>query len=236
MTIVDILIVVLILLFGLYGYHTGFIKTVVGTVGLIVVFVLAFLFKDPLAEWLSFNLPFFDLPGFFKGISVLNVVIYQLIAFIIVFFVLMIVFALVIKLSGLIEKILKWTIVLRLPSKILGFIVGIMMGIVVASSILMIVSLPVFNFEFVHESKVKNFLMEVVPITGTLSSDTNKAINEIMDLKKVYNDNENKDEFNSKSLDILLKYNIINVDYAKKLIDSQKLIVKDGDKIINKYK
>jgi uncharacterized membrane protein required for colicin V production len=236
MAIVDILIVVLILLFGLYGYHTGFIKTVVGTVGLIVVFVLAFLFKDPLAEWLSFNLPFFDLPGFFKGISVLNVVIYQLIAFIIVFFVLMIVFALVIKLSGLIEKILKWTIVLRLPSKILGFIVGIMMGIVVASSILMIVSLPVFNFEFVHESKVKNFLMEVVPITGTLSSDTNKAINEIMDLKKVYNDNENKDEFNSKSLDILLKYNIINVDYAKKLIDSQKLIVKDGDKIINKYK
>ena len=236
MAIVDILIVVLILLFGLYGYHTGFIKTVVGTVGLIVVFVLAFLFKDPLAEWLSFNLPFFDLPGFFKGISVLNVVIYQLIAFIIVFFVLMMVFALVIKLSGLIEKILKWTIVLRLPSKILGFIVGIMMGIVVASSILMIVSLPVFNFEFVHESKVKNFLMEVVPITGTLSSDTNKAINEIMDLKKVYNDNENKDEFNSKSLDILLKYNIINVDYAKKLIDSQKLIVKDGDKIINKYK
>ena len=107
MAIVDILIVVLILLFGLYGYHTGFIKTVVGTVGLIVVFVLASLFKDPLAEWLSFNLPFFDLPGFFKGISVLNVVIYQLIAFIIVFFVLMIVFALVIKLSGLIEKILK---------------------------------------------------------------------------------------------------------------------------------
>ena len=28
----------------------------------------------------------------------------------------------------------------------------------------------------------------------------------------------------------------INVDYAKKLIDSEKLVVKDGDKIINKYK
>ena len=235
MALVDILIIVLILLFGLYGYKTGFIKTVVDTIGLVLVFVVAFMFKDPLAEWLSFNLPFLDLPGSFKGVSVLNVVIYQLAAFLIVFVVLMLVFAILVKISGLIEKLLKWTVLLRLPSKILGGVLGLCEGIVVASAILMIVSLPVFNFEFVNESKVKDVLLEVVPITGTLSKDTNKAINEIMDLKKVYNDSENKEEFNSKSLDILLKYNIINVEYTKKLIDSGKLKVMNAEEILLKY-
>jgi len=236
MVVVDIFIILLIILFGIYGYKTGFIKMVIDTTCLILVFVLAFLFKNPIAEWLSFNLPFFNLPGSFKGVSVINIIIYQLIAFLIVFFALLIVFKLVVKLTGLIEKIIKWTVIFNLPSKILGFIVGLCEGIVVASTIFLVLTLPIFNFEFVHESKVKDILMEVVPITGTLSRDTNKAINEIMDLKEVYNKNENKDEFNSKSLDILLKYNIIDVDYAKKLIDAQKLIVTDGDKIINKYK
>ena len=71
----------------------------------------------------------------------------------------------------------------------------------------------------------------MVPITGTLSSNTNKAINEIGDLKKVYNNKGNQEDFNGKSLDILLKYNIIDVDYAEKLINSQKIIVEDGDKL-----
>ena len=206
MVIVDFLIIALIILFGYYGYKTGFVKTVVDTAGIVLVFVIAYLFKDPIAEWFSFNLPFFNFWGSFKGVSILNVVIYQLIAFIIIFTALMVVYALLVKITSLVEKILKWTFILKLPSKVLGLIFGLCEGIAVASIILMILTiltLPVFNFKFVQESKVKDFLLEAVPITGTLSSSTNRAINEIMDLKEEYDD-DNKTEFNRKCLIALL--------------------------------
>lgn len=236
MIVIDILIILLIILFGVYGYKTGFVKTVVDTVGLILVFVFAYLFKDPIAEWMSYNLPFFGFWGSFKGITILNVIIYQLIAFIIVFAVLMVAFALLVKLTSLIEKILKWTFILKLPSKILGFIVGLVEGIFVASIILMITTLPVFNFTYVTDSKVKDFILEAVPITGTLSSATNKAINEIMDLKEEYDKSDNKDEFNAKCLDVLLEYKIISVEYAENLLNGGKLDIPNGMEIVNKYK
>jgi uncharacterized membrane protein required for colicin V production len=236
MVIIDILVILIIILFGIYGYKTGFIKTVVDTIGLILVFVFAFLFKDPIAEWLSFNLPFFGFGGAFKGVTILNVIIYQLIAFIVVFSVLLIIYGLLIKITSLIEKILKWSFVLKLPSKVLGFFVGLIQGIVVSSIILMVASLPIFNFDVVHGSVIKDFILESVPITGTLSSGLNKSINEIVELKEIYVNNDNSDEFNGKCLDILLKYNIINVDYAERLIASKKLTISNSEEILDKYR
>jgi uncharacterized membrane protein required for colicin V production len=148
----------------------------------------------------------------------------------------MVAFALLVNLTILIEKILKWTFILKLPSKILGFIVGLVEGIFVASIILMITTLPVFNFTYVTDSKVKDFILEAVPITGTLSSATNKAINEIMELKEEYDKSDNKDEFNAKCLDVLLEYKIISVEYAENLLNGGKLDIPNGMEIVNKYK
>ena len=236
MVIVDFLIIALIILFGYYGYKTGFVKTVVDTAGIVLVFVIAYLFKDPIAEWFSFNLPFFNFWGSFKGVSILNVVIYQLIAFIIIFTALMVVYALVVKLTSLVEKILKWTFILKLPSKVLGLIFGLCEGIAVASIILMILTLPVFNFKFVQESKVKDFILEAVPITGTLSSGTNRAINEIMDLQEEYNNNEDKTEFNRKCLIALLRYKIITPEYAENLIKNGKLDIENSEEILDMFR
>jgi len=236
MNIVDIIILAIIVLFGFYGYKTGFIKTVVVTIGLILVFVFSYLFKGPVAEFLSMNFPFFSFAGSFKGIAIINIIIYQLIAFIIVFSILLTVFALVVKISSLVEKLLKVTVLLRLPSKILGLILGVVEGIIISSISLMILTLPIINITPVHESKIKDFLMETVPITGTLSRGTNKAINEIMELKKVYTNSKDKDEFNSKCFDVLLKYNIIDVEYGSKLINSGKIKIENADEILLKYK
>ena len=236
MNVVDIAILLVIVGFAIYGYRTGVIKTTVATVGLVLVFVFAYIFKNPVAEQLTLHLPLFSFGGFFSEITILNVIIYQLIAFIIVFSVLITIFALVVKLSSLIEKLLKVTVILRLPSKVLGAIVGLAEGVIIASIALMIFTLPVFNITEVHESKLKNILMENVPITGTLSRGTNKAINEIMELKKVYTNSHNKNEFNAKCFDVLLKYNIINVEYGNKLIESGKLKIDGAEEILEKYK
>ena len=98
MNIVDAIIILFILMFGVYGFKNGFIRSVVSFVGIILVFSLSFALKNPIAEWLSLNLPFFNFWGEFRGVTILNVVIYQTIAFFIVFSVLMILYEIVVKL------------------------------------------------------------------------------------------------------------------------------------------
>lgn len=234
MNIVDAILILSIVLCGVLGSKAGFIKSVVSTLGIIVIFYLSYVFKNPLAEWFTFNLPFFRFFGFFKDITILNVVVYQLLAFIIIFGLLSIVYSLLVKLSGLVEKVLKATIILGIPSRILGFILGLIEGIFLSSIVLMILTLPIFNIPYIKESKVKDIILEIVPVVNEANKKANTAYNEIIDLKDTYEGS--KEDFNSKTLDILLKYEVIDYDYAKKLYDIGKLDFKGAKKVINKYK
>ncbi len=236
MNIIDVVIILFILLIGVIGWHNGVIKTTVSAVGILIVFVLSFYLKNPIAEWLSLNLPFFNFWGDFKNVTILNVIIYQLLSFIIVFSILMIIYGIVVKISSIIEKILKCTIILGIPSKILGFIVGLIEGQIIVAVILMFLSLPIFEIDLVHESTLKKFILESTPIVGNLSKNTSIATNEIMLLRDKFSSDSTKDEFNRNCLDIMLKYNIIEVDYANKLLSSGKLKISNYEEIINKYK
>ena len=90
MNIIDIIAILIIVLFAYLGKKKGFVKSIVSFLGLILVFIISFIMKNPIADWLSLNLPFFNFTGSFKGATILNVIIYQLIAFILVFSILMI--------------------------------------------------------------------------------------------------------------------------------------------------
>ena len=61
MNIIDIVIILFILLIGVIGWHNGVIKTTVAAIGILIVFVLSFYLKNPIAEWMSLNLPFFNI-------------------------------------------------------------------------------------------------------------------------------------------------------------------------------
>ena len=63
MSIVDALIILIILACGAIGFKKGVIKQLVSTVGFVLVVVLAFYLKNPVAEFLSLNLPFFTFGG-----------------------------------------------------------------------------------------------------------------------------------------------------------------------------
>lgn len=236
MNIVDVILIIFILLVAASGWKAGFIRTVIGAVGIIIVFVLSFYFKNPLAEWLSLNLPFFNFWGAFKDVTILNVVIYQAIAFFIVFAILISIYGVILRITNVIERILKFTIILGIPSKILGFIAGLFEGYFLVGVILVIFSLPVLNFEEVRESSVKNFMFSKTPIMGSMLKDTTNAYDEIMDLRDEFSSNSKKDEFNKKSFEIMLKYKIINTDYAEKLVSSGKLKIDNAQNIIDKYK
>ena len=123
MNIVDAIIILLILACGVAGFKRGVLKQLVSTVGFVIIVILAFYLKNPIAEFLSLHLPFFNFGGSFANVTSLNIILYQIISFILVIFILEVILGILIRVTGVIETILKFTIILGIPSKILGFIV-----------------------------------------------------------------------------------------------------------------
>ena len=125
-SLVDAIIILLILMGGIVGYKNGFIKEGMQFVGMLFIVIVSFLLKDSLMVLLYENLPFFNFFGFIKGISAINILFYQLIAFLIIFLALTFILKVLIVITGFIEWMLKLTVFLKIPSKILGIFVGIL--------------------------------------------------------------------------------------------------------------
>lgn len=231
--LVDAIILLIILLGGVIGFKEGVIKKLTSVVGLVIVIVLSFILKNKLSVIFYENLPFFNLWGAFKGIQVLNILFYEMLAFVIIASVLTIVYRLILGFTGIIEKVLKATVILSIPSKILGFIVGLIENYIWVYLILFILTLPVINLKEVNESKTAVFIMEKTPI---LSKYTNKTLDIYNDLYAIIDSEGTKtnEQVNEEAMDLMLKYEIITKDSARKLIDKNKVIVND-DSFLNKY-
>lgn len=234
MSIVDILIIIFILMGGVIGYKRGAVKELVKAIGFIVVSILAFLFKNPLSVVFYENLPFFKFGGILKGVTVLNIFLYEFIAFLILFFVFMMLWRLVVFASSLIQKIINATIILELPSKIIGFLLGIIEYYIIAFVVLYILVFPFFNLSYVSESKYAGYILNDTPVLSLSVSENMKFIEEFAVLKDKYN-TSNSTEFNYDTLDLFLKYDIISVDSVRKLVEKDKLDIKGVQKLIERY-
>lgn len=231
--LIDAIILLIILLGGVIGFKEGVIKRLTSVIGLIIVVILSFTLKNNLSYLFYENLPFFDLWGAFKGIQVLNILFYEMLAFVIISSVLTLVYRVVLGLTGIIEKILKATIILSIPSKILGFIVGLIENYIWVYLLLFVLTLPVINVKEIYESKLATGILEKTPI---LSKYTNKTLDIYNDMYNIIDNRENKSnsEVNEEAMDLMLKYEIITPKSARKLLDRNKVIVND-DSFLNKY-
>ena len=234
LNIVDIIILLFILLGGLFGFKEGVFKKLTTTIGLIAVIVIAFMFKSKLSVYFYENLPFIDFWGVFKGVQILNVVFYEVLAFLIIASVLMIVYRLILGLTGLIENVLKATVILSIPSKILGFIVGLIEHYIWAYIILFILTLPIINIKEVYTSKVASYIMENTPYLSKYTKKTVDVYNDIYSLIEEKDSLSNK-EINEKAMNLMLNYDMITVESAEKLIKSNKVDVTD-DYSLDEYK
>ena len=231
--LIDAIILLIILLGGVIGFKEGVIKKLTSVIGLIIVVILSFTLKNYLSVFFYENLPFFDLWGVFKGIQVLNILFYELLAFVIIASVLTIVYRLILGLTGIIEKVLKATVILSIPSKILGFFVGLIENYIWVYLFLFILTLPVINIKQIYDSKTAVFIIEKTPI---LSKYTDKTIDIYNDLYDIIDSNGEKtnEQVNEEAMDLMLKYEIITKESAKKLIDKNKVNVND-DSFLDKY-
>ncbi len=235
MSIVDVCIIILILICGLSGLKRGVFKQAVITIGSILVFILAYYFKDYLANFFSYNFPFFNFKGEFSGISTINIIMYQLLAFFITFSVFSAILSILIKITGIFEKILKMTIILSIPSKILGFLLGLVEGYLVVFILLFVISQPAFNLSIIDDSKFSPVILTTSPGLSKIVRGTENSIIEIYDLGKDYVITKDASEFNKNSIDIMLKNKIITREYVEKLISKNKINIENIDDILNKY-
>ena len=236
MNLVDIAIIIVLILGAVVGYRRGFTTQLLSLCGFVVIVVAAFLFKNPVSMYLYEHLPFFNFPGILSGISVINILLYEAIAFFIVFIGLYLVFKVILMVSHIFEKFLSMTILLGLPSKILGAILGVLENYLVAFIILYIISLPIFNINIIKDSKLRMTILEKTPVLNLYANSTVKVGSEFWVLAEKYKSGTDPEQFNLETLNILLKYKVTSVDSVDRLVEKNKIQINNIESVLKKYR
>lgn len=225
--IIDIIVVFLLISGFITGYKKGLIKQAISTIGLIAIVVLAFMFKNDLSIILYKNCPFFTV-GLLKNYSSLNILLYELISFFIIFVLLSIILNIVLKLTGIVEKIIiDEDGLFKTLFKILGGLLGALESYVSIFVLLLVLSMPIFSLNFtnyVNKSRLRNHVLNNTILISNISEPLVKTIDSITDLhlKK----NIGKEEFNCKTIEIFKKNKIISEESLKYLQKHKKLDIK----------
>lgn len=226
MNVVDVIIIALLILGGVAGFKAGVIKKLTDFIGMFVVIILAFYLKNYISVIMYENLPFFNFFGLINGIDALNILLYEVIAFLVIFIALLFVLKVVLMLTGLVEKILKAAVILSIPSKLLGIVVGVIEMYVYLFLILVIVSLPIFDSSFLKDSKTNNFILNNTPV---LSGVSGEIIDIYGDVYNIIDNRKNKtnEQLNEEILKVLIDKKVVTKESAKKLVDKNKIHIND---------
>lgn len=220
MNIFSVIVILLIISSGVMGLKKGFLKESVVFIGTILVYIISFLLKDKIGLVLCKWFPFFS----FDGLQTLNILVYQLIAFIFIATILFSIATIIFKLTGIIQKLVDITIILTLPSKIFGFIFGILEGYIVMFLILIILAIPLRNVELFKESTVVTKIMYNSPILSKTLGGVPKTIEDILDVTtEIQKTDYNKNKVALDIMKIELDHNIISKKDTLDLIERGKL-------------
>ena len=223
MNIMSVVIILIVLLYVALGFKRGVIKTGVSLIGTIAILVVSFVLKDIVANFLMEHLPFFNFGGIFEGITSINILMYEMISFIVVFVVLYCVLNILLTLSGLIETLLKFTIVLAIPSKILGALLGLVEGVIVAFLVAFVFLHLAPTEKYVMDSKLAIVLLERTPFIGKMTTSTTLALEDINKIVNSLKEDDNRSEANYKVLHQMIYWKVITVEQAQKLINDKKI-------------
>ena len=221
MSTLDIIIVIIIAVGALLGFKRGIVKQGLVTIGIELVIILSFILKNPISSFMYENLPFFSFNGIYENISVLNILLYEVTAFALVFSILTTILLIFIRISKSFDKILKLTLLFSLPSRILGAILGACEYYLIVFICLFIMMQPMFelsNSDLIKNSKLKDIVLQNTPFISGYIKPTMAAVEDIEELiedKDKFSDKE----FNCKITNIMVKNKVIekkSLDYLYK--------------------
>lgn len=231
--LVDVFILIFLALGGLIGFKSGAIKELTRFIGFFLVVLVAFYLKDKLMVTLYENLPFYNFFGIIRGLDSLNILLYQLISFLVIFFFIYFILRVLIVITGLVEWLVKMTVFLSLPSKLIGLFIGVIEYYVYIFFILYILNMPLFNLNFISNSKFGGIILKNTPILSEMADDTVEVYSDVWEIIQNKKGRSN-DEINTLVLTSLLDHNLITPESAKKLVESNKISIEDKF-LIDKY-
>ena len=233
MNIIDYIMITILILAALIGFRKGVLGSIVTFVGTLIVIIIAYYLKNPLSTLLYQWLPFFSLGGKFAGVSVFNILIYEGISYLLTMVILATILGVIIKVTGVVDKIINATVILSLPNRILGAVCGLLEGYILAFIIFFILNLA-GGATIVNNSRYANYVLESTPVLSKVMQKTYHSISEVYQICTDAKDS--KDEANLKSLDVLLKYEILSVASADKIIELGKIKTPGAGEVVDKYR
>lgn len=220
--IVSILVILILIADIVAGYKKGFLESGVKFLKTVVAMLIAYFCKAPLSSYLYLNFPFFKLSGIFKGVTAVNILLYEVIAFFVVFILVLIILNIISSILKLDEKVLRLVSIIGVPNKIMGAIIGGLKSIVFlyfALSIFFVVS----NFMKLDTGEsLGDYIVEMPVLKNTFGSVLD-SFDQISDLAVEYENIQDKEKLNNESIDILLKYDIITEENLELLIKAGKV-------------
>ncbi|MBR4619015.1 MAG: CvpA family protein [Bacilli bacterium] len=242
MNVCDIVLIIILAVFGIEGYRKGFFRETLNVLGIVIVLYISFLLMNPLGNFLLEKLPIVSFSLIGVEIQSLSVLFYQLISFVILSVVLYIILNIILKITGLLSKVMGLNKILVFPFKLLGGVVGLVTGYIVLFFILLVLSVP-FNAKIAsyRDSKIKDIIIDnKIMMTKSIKKVSN-SIDEVYDLTYRIDDDKNRlqnsDIYNAEVMDIMLKNRIVNISTIDKLIKEKK--IKTYDKlnvVLDKYR
>lgn len=237
MSLLDMILILFFLMFIVVGFKNGVIREMASLLGVIIVFFLAYTLKGFVGDLFCMIFPFFSFSGVLEGISAINILFYQMIAFLLLFSILLGIYGIVFKISKVLQKIVNFTIILWLPSKLLGGVIGAVKGYFVILVGLLVFIVPFQNSEFFKESKISSWILYQTPFVSHYTKEFTSSVEEIYQLgEEVTKKSITKEEANLKTLDLLLKYKMVSKSTVEKLIKAHKLdSISNYESVLAKY-
>ncbi|NLD79263.1 MAG: CvpA family protein [Mollicutes bacterium] len=225
MNLVDVIIILVIGLGAVLGFKRGVFKQAVESLGGLAALILSLIFMRPLAMFLMDIGPTFNFRGMLSGISSINVLAYNFIAFLILIIIFSILLRILLIVADAIERVLKATILLAIPSKILGAILGMFEHYLLVFILLFILTLPIFNFRIINEAGLTSRILGGTPIVSSVASATIDTFNDVYAMSEELSNDSNRIKLDEKVLKIMIDNNLISQEKAKDLYEKGKIKV-----------
>ena len=230
---VDLIIIIVITLGGIVGFKNGAIKEGTKFLGFFIIVIISFLLKDKLMVAMYENLPFFNFFGIIRGLDAINILLYQMVSFLVIFIALLFILKVLVVITGLVELLVKMTVFLSFPSKILGAAIGVIEFYIYIFIVLYILNTPFLNLKYINDSMMGNKILKDTPILSELVDDTVTVYSDVWTIIRNKDDKTNA-EVNTLVLASLLDNRLITIESAKKLVEANKIIITDKS-ILDNY-
>ena len=227
---IDIIILILLLLGSLFGFKKGIIKSIISLALMILAIIIAWFLKNPIASIMYTKLPFFS---FTNSTSIINIIIYEMIAFLVIAIILLILVRVILIFTGLVDKILSITKSMGFTSKLLGLAFGFIEMYVFIFIILFVTYNFTNVYKTIDESTVAIRMLSSTPILSPMVDSERATFDEIYNLKNDYK--EDDEEYNKKVFETLIKYKVISTNTAKELVKEEKIKIAGSEEIIKRY-